>query len=145
MNTLRYPVTLAVGVAVAISIALRALFIWKEQWLWDRVLPLQMGDITPWARGVVRVRDGAEPYALVLPEVRRRAAGVHPAALSRGTGSELVAQITRVLDDGYKVVVPHDRDWAAPFAEILPRLGNLRVIDTAQYRLYARPLVAQQR
>jgi hypothetical protein len=57
----------------------------------------------------------------------------------------LVAQITRVLDDGYKVVVPHHRGWAAPFAEILPRLGNLRVIDTAQYRLYARPLVAQQR
>src|SRR4051812_12440525 len=65
MKTLRYPVTMAVGVAVAISIALRELFIWNEQWLWNRALPLQMGDITPWARGVVRVRDGAEPYALM--------------------------------------------------------------------------------
>jgi hypothetical protein len=56
----------------------------------------------------------------------------------------VIAQVTRVLDDGYKVVVPHDRDWGAAFVEILPRLGNLRVIDTAQYRLYSRPLVAQQ-
>ena len=56
----------------------------------------------------------------------------------------VVAQVNRVLDDGYKVVVPRDRDWAPAFAEILSRLGNLRVIDTARYRLYARASIVHQ-
>jgi len=65
MKSLRYPVTMAVGVAVAISLVLRALFISKEQWLWSRALPVRLADITYWARGAMGGRDGDEPYALI--------------------------------------------------------------------------------
>ena len=132
MRSLRYPVTMAVGVAVAISVALRQLFIWNEQWLWNRAPPLQLGDITPWVRGVVRVRDGAEPYALLAIVVAQLALTTLAMVWLARRSAVLQAVISGVLllaVAGLSAVVPPRPPWfevaAEPRRAIIVVLGAL--------------------
>jgi hypothetical protein len=65
IGSLAHPITSLFCAAVTTGILLRKLFWWRAAWLWDFARPFRMGDITPWARGAMNERDGAEPYALL--------------------------------------------------------------------------------
>jgi hypothetical protein len=64
MTTLLHPWARVLGVALAVTVALRALFFACSTWLWSKALVVDLNDITPWARWAMSERDGAEPYAL---------------------------------------------------------------------------------
>jgi hypothetical protein len=44
---------------------LRRVFLLIADWIWSFAPPITLADITPWARGAMFQRDGAEPYALI--------------------------------------------------------------------------------
>jgi len=66
MKSLLHPVLRIVGVAVAVALALRALFFYKAQWLWAQYVPAAPLSLTPWTRWAAKEHDGIEPYALLF-------------------------------------------------------------------------------
>ena len=66
MNLLRHPSVRLLGVAVAVGVAVRALFFLIAQWLWHFDVPIAAADVLPWARWAMVNRDGIEPYALLV-------------------------------------------------------------------------------
>jgi hypothetical protein len=65
MKFLQHPSVRLLGVAVAVGVAFRALFLVLSQWLWRFQAPIAMSDILPWARWAMNDRDGAEAYGLI--------------------------------------------------------------------------------
>ena len=58
MKSLLHPVLRIVGVAVAVALALRALFFYKAQWLWAQYVPAAPLSLTPWTRWAAKEHDG---------------------------------------------------------------------------------------
>ncbi len=66
MKLLQHPSVRLLGVAVAVGVAVRALFFLISKWLWHFALPVLPADVLVWARWAMAERDGLEPYALLL-------------------------------------------------------------------------------
>ena len=65
MKLLAHPSVRLLGVAVAVGVAVRALFFLLSQWLWHFAVPVDAADLLPWVRWAMVDRDGLEPYALL--------------------------------------------------------------------------------